>query len=119
MENPETIFRKQAQYIYDLTSKGFEVEYDYSLDNKTTVAKRNWRCYSSLVYALAPYYNNEARNQCASTPMPDKDFVSTIEHNKLNAHINIDDVLRSPKKYNCNIKYYPMYNHIDMLCSED
>lgn len=116
--NPETIFRKQAQYIYDLASKGFKIEYDYSLDNKITLAKRNKRCYSSLVYVLAPYYNDESRAQCVNQPMPDKDYISTIEHDKLNANINIDDILQTPEKYKCNIKYYPMYNHIDIICSE-
>ena len=113
--NPELAFRLQAKHAYDLMSKGFKVDYDFSLDNSTTIGNKTFICYK-LAYFLTPYYSNEVRDKCVMQPMPDRDYVSPIEKDKLNSNIEIDTILQNPAKYKCNIKYYPMYNHIDIEC---
>lgn len=118
IDNPEAIFKKQTQCIYDLIQQGYKIEYDYRLDSNIALARKQWRC-SKLFYTLAPYYTSESRDRCISQPMPPKGYISTIEHNKINSNIKVNDILRTSQKYSCDIEYYPMYNNINILCTEN
>ncbi|ASX27945.1 hypothetical protein BA173_03685 [Rickettsia sp. MEAM1 (Bemisia tabaci)] len=109
--------KSQTPIVYELLSKDFQVDFDFDFDNNYSTTEKTFICYK-LAYFLTPYFNNEMRSKCISQPKPDANYVSEVKKNQIESNINIQELLEDSKKYQCNIKYYPIYNNINIKCAK-
>jgi len=109
--------RMQTPIIYELLAKDYKIDFDFDFDNSYSLEEKTYICYK-LAYFLTPYFDNAMRTKCCVQPIPDKNYTSNIEKNKLISNIDVKKLLQNPQKYQCNIKYYPVYNHINIKCEE-
>ncbi|XVN41559.1 MAG: hypothetical protein RCO49_03360 [Rickettsia endosymbiont of Argas persicus] len=109
--------RTQTPIIYDLLSKDFKVDFDFDFDTSYSLEEKTY-IYYKLAYFLTPYFNNDMRSKCCMQPVPDTNYVSEIKKHQIDSNVDIQELLENPKKYQCNIKYYPIYNNIDIKCEK-